>query len=49
MVENVSLLEISNFLNSLFRGFDEYIFLAFGMMLFFNIAIFTKYILSGTK
>lgn len=49
MTEAVSLNEMGNFLNLIIRGFDDYIFLAFAMMIFFNVAIFTKYILSGSR
>lgn len=49
MVESVSLSEVGNFLNLLLRGVDDYIILAFVMMITFNIAIFFKYIISGAR
>lgn len=49
MVEAVTLSEVGNFLNLLVRGFDDYIFVAFVLMLSFNIMIFIKYIVSGAR
>lgn len=49
MVEAVSLNELGNFLNLLVNGFDSYIFIAFVMMLTFNIVLFFKYLLSGVR
>ena len=49
MIQAVSLNEVGNFLNSLVRGFDDYLYMAFVMMIVFNIAIFLKYLVSGAR
>jgi hypothetical protein len=49
MVESVSLNELGNFLSVLLSAYDSYIYFAFVLMIFFNIAIFTKYLISGTR
>ena len=49
MIQSVSLNEVGNFLDLIVRGFDDYLYLAFVMMIVFNIAIFLKYLVSGVR
>lgn len=49
MVEPVTLADLGVFLKSLMNGYDSYLFFGFVLMCFFNIAIFTKNILSGSR
>jgi hypothetical protein len=45
----VSLSEIAEFLNLLFNGFENIIFLSFVLMIGSAITIFIKYLLSGVR
>lgn len=49
MIQSVTLDELGTFLNVLIRGFDDYIYFAFVLMIVFNIMVFVKYIISGTR
>lgn len=49
MVEAVTLNEVGTFLNLLIRGFDDYLFMAFVMMIVFNICFFIKYLITGVR
>jgi hypothetical protein len=49
MVEPVSLADLGTFLKNLMVGYDDYLFFGFVLMAFFNIAMFTKNILSGSR
>lgn len=49
MIEAVTLNEVGNFLNLLIRGFDDYLYMAFVIMIVFNICIFIKYLITGVR
>lgn len=49
MIQSVSLNELGNLLNMIIHSYDDYLFVAFTLMIVFNIAVFFKYILSGAR
>lgn len=49
MIESMSLNELGNFLNMIIHSYDDYLFIAFTLMIVFNIAVFFKFIVSGSR
>ena len=48
-MNTVTINDVGIFLNLIIRAYDDYLFIAFVMMIVFNIGIFIKYIVSGTR
>lgn len=49
MVQSVTLEDLTSFLVDILNVYDSYIFYTFVLMIFFNLAVFTKYIISGSR
>lgn len=49
MVEPVTLADLGQFLKNLMVGYDDYLFFGFVLMVFANLAFFTKNILSMNR